>query len=179
MMARKARVAAFAVVLLTAAGLVARSLNDRAALSTRGAEHSGCEGACPYGEGGGAPATDVVPGLGELIGDRDFVFVILPGESNESAEGVRSLVDGALAKISTRGVSAAAVTLANDADGYTELAGNFAIESFPSVIAIGRGHRAAAVSDDITDAKLLRAFDVASTRPPCCGPECDVSASSQ
>ncbi len=178
-MAGKAKIAAFAIVMLAAVGLLSRGLHGTAPFSTHTADQGAPEGTCPYGDAGCGTASDFVPGLSALIGERDFVFVILPGESQECAEAVRNVVDGALAKISARGVSAASLALGKDVDGHAELVGNFAIESFPSVIAVGRGHRAAAVSDDITEAKLLRAFVVASTRASCCGPGCAPSACDQ
>ncbi len=178
MMPIKAKVAAFAMVLLGATVLVANSLYGRGATSIarQGGEVAGHT--CAYGEAGCKAALDSSPLLTELIGDSDFVFVVLPGDGEDQAEAVHGLVDTALAKIATRDVSATSLTLAADADGHSELMGNFAIESFPSVVAIGRSHRAAAMSGEITEEKLLRAFEVASTPAPGCG-DCDPATCGQ
>ncbi|MHC4727302.1 MAG: hypothetical protein ACYS17_08725, partial [Planctomycetota bacterium] len=54
-------------------------------------------------------------------------------------------------------------------EGYDQLITQFSVESFPSVIVAGKGCGAAAVSGEINETKLLRAFVVAST-PVSCGP---------
>ena len=174
----RAKIAAFAMVLLTAAVLIANSLRGRGAASLARQGGEGAGHSCPYGEAGYRAARDSMPMLAELIGDNDFVFVVLRGDGEEQAEALRGPVDAALAKIASGGASPTSLTLGADADGHSELTGSFAIESFPSVVAIGRSHRAAAVSGEITEAKLLRAFEVASTPAPGCG-DCDAATCPQ
>ena len=98
----------------------------------------------------------------ELAADSDFVFVLLPGQDEGQAKAAGKLVDDVLKKISARGVRAGAFTLGTDAHGCAQLVQRFSLESFPSVVAMGRGCGAVAVTAEITEAKLLRAFVLAS-----------------
>ena len=92
-------------------------------------------------------------------------------------QAVQRQADDALRKVSVCGVQAAARTLSTD--GYAEFARRFAIEAFPSVVALGRGGGTTAVSGEITEAKLLRAFVLASAPWSFCGAGCKPSGCGQ
>ena len=119
-------------------------------------------------------ALDSLASLNKVAADKDAVFILLPGEDRKGAEAASREIEAAIEKIRSSGTSAAAFTLEEGASDRALLVERFSITSFPCVFALGKGCGAAAVSGEITEAKLLRAFVLASRpRSPCgtpCGP---------
>lgn len=194
-MPQKVKVAVFAVVCLAAAGVVVRSFLGKADSSTGGPDRSfvaviepesAAEPAGEDPEGYEQPVQtaevvcgaklDSVAALNEVAAGKEVVFILLAGESEEPAHEAARQVEEALKKISARGVRIASFTMGSEAADYARLVQRFSIESFPSIIVMGRGCGAAAVSGEITEAKLLRAFVFASRPPSSCGTSCSPSS---
>lgn len=192
-MSGKVKIAIFAVVVLAAAGIVVHSFlvkvgasanrsDQRIAIAARRERAAASEEArlenVPLGRGTSAVCGTMlnsIAALNKQAADKDFVFILLPGESKAPAEGAGKHVDEAVKTISARGVRVAAFTLGNEADGHAQLVARFAVKSFPSVIALGRGCAPVAVSAEVTEAKLLRAYVLASA-PSTCGTPCGPSS---
>jgi len=104
--------------------------------------------------------------LGQMAGDRDAVFVLLPGEDSRSAEAVGKKVEAAAKKIESHGYRIAPFTLERSAADYARLAKQIPV---PCVVAIGKTGGAVAVSAEITEQKLLEAFVMAMRPPSACG----------
>jgi len=114
---------------------------------------------------------DSIESLAKLADQKkaNVAFIFLAGEDEESTRSASAQVEATINMLSAKGKQVAAFTLERGADGYDQLITQFSVESFPSVIVAGKGCGAAAVSGEINEAKLLRAFVVAST-PVSCGP---------
>ena len=114
---------------------------------------------------------DSIESLTKLADERgaNVAFIFLPGEEEDSTRTASAQVEAAINMLSSKGKQVAAFTLERGAEGYDQLIKQFSVESLPSVIVAGKGCGAAAVSGEINETKLLRAFVVAST-PVSCGP---------
>ncbi|MBA7610120.1 hypothetical protein ES703_17325 [subsurface metagenome] len=114
---------------------------------------------------------DSIESLAKLADERgaNVAFIFLPGEDENSTRTASAQIEATMNMLSAKGKQVAAFTLARGADGYDQLIKQFSVESLPSVIVAGKGCGAAAVSGEINETKLLRAFVVAST-PASCGP---------
>ncbi len=117
-------------------------------------------------------ALDSIESLAKLADQKkaNVAFIFLAGEDEESTRSASAQVEAAINMLSAKGKKVAAFTLGRGAEGYDQLITQFSVESFPSVIVAGKGCGAVAVSGEINEIKLLRAFVVAST-PVSCGPE--------
>lgn len=192
-MPREVKLAIFILVLSAAAAVAVHSFLGKSGSSTDSPAQQFT--AITHGESPTAPAAqnpggndvqeesksvvcgitlDSMAALNQVAADKDFVFILLPGESKEAAQAAAKKVDEALKKISAKGVRVASFTLGKDAQDYAELVKGLSIESLPSIVALGRGCGAAVVSGEVTEAKLLRAFVLAST--PSCGTPCGPSS---
>jgi hypothetical protein len=114
---------------------------------------------------------DSIESLAKLADQKkaNVAFIFLASEDEESTRSASAQVEAAIKMLSAKDKKVAAFTLERGAEGYDQLITQFSVESFPSVIVAGKGCRAAAVSGEINETKLLRAFVVAST-PVSCGP---------
>ena len=114
---------------------------------------------------------DSIESLTKLADERgaNVAFIFLPGEEEDSTRAASAQVEAAINMLSAKGKQVAAFTLEKGAEGYDQMIEQFSVESLPSVIVAGKGCGAAAVSGEINETKLLRAFVVAST-PVSCGP---------
>ncbi|MHC4462956.1 MAG: hypothetical protein ACYS6W_09970 [Planctomycetota bacterium] len=112
---------------------------------------------------------DSIKSLGKLADERgaNVAFIFLAGEDGEPARVASAQVGATLNLLSDNGKKVAAFTLEKGAEGYDQLIKQFSVESLPSVIITGKGCGAVAVSSEITEAKLLRAFVMASTPASC------------
>ena len=96
------------------------------------------------------------------MSEADFVF--LPGEDVVRARALVTVVEKAAETIRGRGMSVGLFTIT---DGSREYA-NLAIQvPPPAVIAVVQGRGASAVSGDVTESKLMRAFVAASSGGGC------------
>ncbi len=184
---QKVKVAVLASVLLVAVGLTVRSSllsgapsegaptqqfaaaprtdgTDAAPTSSAGSEqpHEASPVVC-------GTALNSLSALNEVAADKDAVFILLPGKSQEAAEQASGQVEEALKKISAAGSRVAAFTLQDEAPERAQLIEALSIETFPSIVVMGRGGGAAAVSGEITESRLLGAY-VQASRPSGCGP---------
>ncbi len=180
----------FVVVILLAGAVAAHSLLTKngktASVSGEGASSFGTSSL--FDEAGlstGSPTTskqpsetgavscgvtlDSIGSLAKLADERgaNVAFIFLPGEDEDSTRTASAQVEAAINMLSAKGKQVAAFTLERGADGYDQLIKQFSVESLPSVIVAGKGCGAAAVSGEINETKLLRAFVVASTPASC------------
>ncbi len=153
-------------------GAIAGKPNDDSSVNTAVKSETGSEAMLPAC----ALALDSIASLNKVAQDKDVVFIILPGESEELSDQLSREVEGALEKISSKNKQVAAFTMNGEAEDYAKLVESFSIKSFPSIVVMGRGCGAAAVTGEITEAKLLRAFILASA-PAACGTPRGTSAS--
>ena len=114
--------------------------------------------------------------LAEIADEKgaDVVFVFLPGENEQLDQTASAQVEATMNMLSAKGKQVAAFTLQKDSEGYAQMIEQFSVQSLPSVVVAGKGCGAAAVSGEITETELLRAFVVAST-PISCGIQCGSS----
>ena len=114
---------------------------------------------------------DSIESIGKLADDKkaNVAFIFLPGENDELARTVSAQIEATMNMLSAKGKQIAAFTLQKDAEGYDQLIQQFSVKSLPSVIVAGKGCGAVAVSGEINETELLRAFVVACT-PVSCGP---------
>ncbi len=180
------KTAVFVVVILLAGAVAAHSLltknGETASVSGEGASSFGTSSL--FDEAGlstGSLATseqpsetvavscgitlDSIKSLAKLADERgaNVAFIFLPGEDEDSTRTASAQVEAAINMLSSKGKQVAAFTLERGAEGYDQLIKQFSVESLPSVIVAGKGCGAAAVSGEINETKLLRAFVVAST----------------
>lgn len=103
--------------------------------------------------------------------DNDGVLVFMAGPDPGRAREVLAIVERTAATIRGRGVDLGLFTLEKGSRQYAELAVQVPP---PGVIAMVKGRGASAVSDDITESKLMQAFVAASSAGGCgpsgCGP---------
>lgn len=97
----------------------------------------------------------------------DALFVLLPGDDEKRTLIARNVLSATVERIRTQGPAVAVRTLQRGQDGYAELVEQFAVSSFPCVIALGRGCGAEKVGE-ISESHLIRAFVIASQPPSGC-----------
>ncbi len=107
--------------------------------------------------------------LGEAAVGKEAVFVLLPGEGEESSRTASRQVNAVVEMLSEQGREIAAFTLQKHREGHGQLMRQMSVRSLPCVVVAGRGCGSVAVSGDITKLKLLQAFVQASTLPSACG----------
>lgn len=112
---------------------------------------------------------DLLGSLGPVAGGKEAVFVLLPGDDQRAAEDAAAVVEAAVAKIEARGRRVGALTLRKGSQDHARLAERLSISNFPSVIALGPGCGETVVTGEISEAKLLQAFVVASQPASSCG----------
>ena len=97
----------------------------------------------------------------------NVVFLFLTGENEELARSASAQIEATVNKLSAKGKQTAAFTLRKDSEGYDQIVKQFSVQTLPCVIVAGKGCGAVAVSDEITEAKLLGAFVKASVPISC------------
>lgn len=146
----------FVVVMLLAAGVTARSLLTRRPGRADTSSTSG-----PADESPLASAPRVLASLEELDGestDHDFVFVILPGEDEDSLKEIKGPLAEATAKIQATGVGVGTYTLRRGGPGFVKAVDGIGIKQFPAVLALKKGCGGTVIKGDITETKLLLAY---------------------
>jgi hypothetical protein len=120
------------------------------------------------------PELDSLAALDEVATDADTVFILICARDQQGAQTIIGEIEGATRKIRSRGNRASAFRLKNDTVDYEDLAGQFSV---PTVLAMVKGLGYSAVSEQITEVKLLEAFVTASRAPSaCCPPGTDPAA---
>ena len=161
----------FAVVLLAAAGVTARSLLVRAAPETSTDSSADTSDVSQPSRAPDSPVT-----LGKFLADADAVFILLAGDDDSAAGSASGRVKDALKQIEPSQGKATLLSLAKDSDDYARLVKDHSITSFPSVIVVGKACEPELIPpDDITEARLLGAFLVASD-PSLCESGCTPSS---
>jgi len=97
----------------------------------------------------------------------DALFVLLPGDDAKRTRDARDVLNAAGARIQEKGRTVAVRILQRGQDRYAELVEQFAVLSFPCVIAVGKGCGAEKVGE-ISEAHLIQAFVIASQPPAAC-----------
>ena len=119
------------------------------------------------------PELDSLASLDDLATDVDTVFIFICAEDQQDTQTIISEIEAATKKIRSRGNQASAFRLKNEAVDYENLAEQFSV---PTVLAMVKGFGYSAVSEQITEVKLLEAFVTASRAPSaCCPPGTDPS----
>ena len=180
----------FVLVMLIAVGIGGYSFSKRFAVKSQDPEQplitSTSEGA--PGQSWRSPATIKLPSgvgavscgatlsslkaLDDVAADKEAVFVLLLGESGETSENIALLVNAVVRKLSDQGKRVGSFIIEKHGEGYDQLTKEFSVQSLPYVIVAGRGCGSAAVSGEITEIKLLRAFVQASMSPSSCAIPC-------
>ena len=120
-------------------------------------------------DGWGAPLKSLTS-LETLAAGDTAVFLFVPAEDQKDVEAIRTTILAAAEKITlrTRGTKIALHRLAKDSENYAQI-----IERTPApcVLAMVKGAGTVAVSGEITEQKLLKAY-VNASRPKssCCPP---------
>ena len=171
----------FTVVLLAAAGVTARSLLVQTGPETVSAAPGG-DSAASRPPKAAAPAKAAVaahplPAVDEALAHADAVFVLLAGDDDSATRDAAGRIKDALKQIDPADGRAALLTFPKGSDDYASLAKKHSITSFPSVLVVGKACGPDVIPpDDITEARLLGAFLVASDPSLCetgCAPSPD------
>jgi hypothetical protein len=111
---------------------------------------------------------DSLQSLDTLAGDKDVVFLVLPGEAQISSLAVPKQLGTVANNLWKSGRRVGVFTVKNSAPDHSQLASRFSVKAFPCVIVLGRQGQPSAVAGDITEAGLYNAFVLASTPLSCC-----------
>lgn len=113
------------------------------------------------------PELDSLASINKVAADSDAVFVFLGAEDQQDNQTIIREIEAATKKIQSNGSRICTFRLKKDAPDYARLAIQFSI---PCVVAMVKGRGMSAVSGDINEAKLVRAFVMASRPRSGCGP---------
>ena len=113
------------------------------------------------------PELDSLAALDKVATDVDAVFILICDRDQQDSQAVIGEIEAATAKVHSRGTRVSAFRLKDNTTEYTDLVAQF---SEPTVLAMVKGLGYSAVSEQITEAKLLEAFVVASRAPSACCP---------
>ncbi|NIA16287.1 MAG: hypothetical protein GWP08_19675 [Nitrospiraceae bacterium] len=105
--------------------------------------------------------------LNEKAIDKDGVFVFLAGQNASKNREVVSVIEKGVATLRGRNINMGVFTFEEGSSEYANLAKQVAP---PCVLAMAKGRGASAVSDDITESKLMQAFVAASSAGGGCCP---------
>lgn len=111
---------------------------------------------------------DSLQSLDTLAGDKDVVFLVLPGEAQISSPAVPKQLGTVANNLWKSGQKVAVFTLKSSSPDHNQLVRHFSVKAFPSVVILGRQGSASAVAGDITEAGLYNAFVLASKSVSCC-----------
>lgn len=116
---------------------------------------------------------DSLASLNKVAAASDAVFVFLAADDQQGNQAITREIEAAARKIQSNGSRISAFRLKKDAPDYAQLAKQFSI---PCVVALVKGCGMSAVSGQINETKLVRAF-VSASRPSGCSPSgCNPSA---
>ena len=117
------------------------------------------------------PDLDSLAALDNVATDVDTVFIFICGDDQQDTQTITGEIEAATKKIRSRGKKASAFRLKNDTVDYENMAEQFSV---PTVLAMVKGLGYSAVSEQITEVKLLEAFVTASrATSACCPPGTD------
>jgi len=104
--------------------------------------------------------------LTSMFSDSDFIFVILPGNDNNSNNTLTSRISEATSTIEARGARIGTFTLGSDIPEFSLTLQRLAVEQLPAVLAISASGNGAIMIGDITEGKLLQTY-VTISQPVC------------
>ncbi len=109
---------------------------------------------------------DSLASLNKVATNLDAVFIFISGKSEDKDPDIKKEIENAAGKFQARGSSIAAYALVKVSKDYSQITSQV---TAPCVLAMVKGKGMSAVSDNITEAKLLEAL-VTASRPSACGP---------
>lgn len=110
---------------------------------------------------------DSLMSLNKVATEIDAALIFLPGEDQDDIESINEQIEAAAKKIRTGGIRISAFKLDKETKDYSMLAGQYSV---PCVIAMIKGGGSSGVSGEITEAKLLQAYVIASRPSSACCP---------
>ncbi len=113
---------------------------------------------------------DSVESLNKVAADKDVVFIFLPAADAAADKKFAAEVKAVVEKLLGQGKQVAAFTISKDAADHAVLVKSFSVKSLPSVAVLGRGCQSLAVSGEVNQDKLLRAYLLASQPRSSCAP---------
>ncbi|UCD83488.1 MAG: hypothetical protein JSU92_09270 [Deltaproteobacteria bacterium] len=168
----KLKTAVFVIVMLAAVGVAAHSVLKKNKVASMIEEDNEFRASMTEQKLCRSSLNSLI-GLDEVAADKDFVFILLPGE-REEAEKAAGVIEKASEIISRKGTRVATFTIKTDSPDYQKLVSSYGISSFPAVLATGKGCGANIVTGEITEEKLLAGYLQASkpgsceSKSPCC-----------
>ena len=100
--------------------------------------------------------------LNDLAVDKDFVFLVVPGEDKNELVDVSIVVDKVSKKISEKGTRVGVFNLDRGSEDYDRIIKFNKINSFPAVLAMGKGCGSMVIQGEITEEKLMEGYTSAS-----------------
>jgi hypothetical protein len=113
------------------------------------------------------PDLDSLASLNNVATDTDAVFVFVAAGGPQNMQPVTGQIEAAVKKIKSNGVRVSAFRLKEAAPEYVQLAEQISV---PCVLAMVKGGGMSTVSGEITEARLVQAFVMASRPTSGCGP---------
>jgi hypothetical protein len=109
---------------------------------------------------------DSLESLNKIAADLDAVFIFISGKADDKNAAIKKEIESAAGKFQASGSTITAYSLVKVSKDYAQITKQVPA---PCVLAMVKGKGMSAVSDDITEAKLLQAL-VTASRPSGCGP---------
>lgn len=159
----------FIIVMLAAAGVAAMSILKKGSNKTS-EEAAGKFDTDLASLNICGPSLDSLNRLNKEAADKDFVYVLLPGEGDQETEKVSGVIEKTSKVISENGTKVGHFTIKTDSDDYKNLVNSYGIDNFPAVLALGKGRGSAIITGEITQEKLLAAY-IRASQPANCGPK--------
>ena len=105
--------------------------------------------------------------LDTVATDKDVVFIILPGEDQENKERMEKMSQQLILyvdKFNKENMKVDAFILEKGAGGYDQMLRQFVKAEFPVVVVMGKNRLSTALSGNISEERLRRAYETA-TKP--------------
>ncbi len=112
---------------------------------------------------------DSIKSLDKLAQGKDVAFIFLPGEKEKANREVSAELEALVKKLGDSGKKVIAFTMKQDSPDRASLMRMFSVKSLPSVAVLGRGCMSTAISGDIDEDRLLRAYEYAIIPRGLCG----------
>ena len=119
---------------------------------------------------------DWVQNLDATFTEHNFVFVILPGNNDDSTNKVASQVANVEAKIKAEGGNVSTLTLSPSDPEFSTTVERLAIEQLPAVLPINKNGNGAIIAGNFTEVDLLQAYLIVSRPSSSCCPSSSSSS---
>lgn len=169
------KIAIFTLGMLMIVGATAYSIITRHISSNTPLDNSGVP-QITSSTGGSAPNIlglgdlDWVQNLDATFTEHDFVFVILPGNNDDSTKKVASQVANVEAKIKAEGGRVSTLTLSPSDPEFSTTVERLAIEQLPAVLPINKNGNGAIVTGNFTEVELMQVYLTVSMPSSSCCP---------